>query len=101
MNRQAVKNLSFGALYGKSSMKSLALPEPSAVERLGALADPVLADRVFAYDHPEKAAERYLRKWAAVLRGKSTTKPGKSTSPSQLLLTVQSPRSSLSNRTTP
>lgn len=69
---QVVKDLNFGLLYG-SPLNTKKLVEPSVVERLAALSDPVIADRVLAYDDPEawrqKMVEKMVEKWGSAHLG--------------------------------
>lgn len=62
------KTLSFGLLYGQSgrSLKKLAMPmpwEPSAIDRLAALANPDMARRVEEFDRPMLKAARLTERW--------------------------------------
>ena len=98
VNRQISKNIGFGALYGASSKnisRRFLQPEPSAVERLGVLADPDLALRVLAHDDPlawlEKVQEQWREQYIArvcdrvreinELVERSTTRPGSTSVP--------------------
>lgn len=70
--RQAAKNASFGMLYGSSydSSRPLVAPwEPSAVERLAALADPVMARKVAEFDNPWLRSERLAEQWKKMWSG--------------------------------
>jgi len=65
--RKIAKIASFGMLYGQSaqSLKKFAMPvwEPSAVDRLAALADPEMARRVEEFDEPDLKARRLIARW--------------------------------------
>ena len=76
--RQVAKNATFGILYGRSGdalrRQIFPVPAPSVVERLAALTDPVIAQRVWDYDHPEAAMKRrsreILKRWRNIFRQK-------------------------------
>ena len=84
--RMLSKTARFGMLYGNSSINGFNLMELSSVERLGALVDPVLADRVLFHDHLAVWAAKQLGDMgglvAALQREELTTRPARSTSPS-------------------
>ena len=45
------------------------VPEPSAVERLAALTDPEIADRVLRYDDPEAWCSKTVERWSDLTCG--------------------------------